>query len=449
MKRRTILLTMAITFVLTACAWGHPGGNAARNAANAYEPFLTVDNVDELELAWQATRGGSEPIITDKYIYTLSNDFIYAYAAAGPASPEGPSRCIGTQPYCTAVWFAHVDHPSAGLALSGGRLFTVGYVAGVQSLLVFDADPASCPATENGCEPLRTVALPQGAVSGASMAVADGRVYLGLWTQTFPGNPVVVAYDERGVTNCTPGPPQTCQPLFQADSGSVTVGTLPYLAVAAGRLFVPPGGRVFDAAGTTACANGVCSPLYRLTTTANMSAFGTTVFAAEGNVLKAFDATGTIGCSGIVRTCQPMWTGALSGTAAVGQPPTVSNGKVLVRLDGPTIESPAVEAFDAAGVEGCSGSPVVCQPLWGVNRADVTGAPGVLSATQSLFFIVGGSLQGFDLAGTRSCGGVPKRCTALSSVEAIGGSFSTLPAVAFGRVAISDGGGLKVFARPG
>lgn len=70
----TIAVLTAIGLVLTACAWGHPGGNAARNAANAYEPFLTVDNVDELELAWQATRGGSEPIITDKYIYTLSDD---------------------------------------------------------------------------------------------------------------------------------------------------------------------------------------------------------------------------------------------------------------------------------------------------------------------------------------------------------------------------------------
>lgn len=350
------------------------------------------------------------------------------------------------------MWFAHLDYPTGGLALSGGRLFTVGYVAGDQRLVVFDADPASCPPTENGCEPLWTGELPPRAVSGASMAMADGRVYVSTWTEIFPGNPVIVAFDEHGVTNCTPGPPHTCRPLFQADSGSVTVGTLPYLTVTAGRLFVPPAGRVFDASGATGCANGVCNPLFRLTTTANVSGFGTTVYAAEGNVLKAFDATGTIGCSGIVRTCQPKWTGALSGTAATGQPPTVSNGRVLVRLDGPTIDNPAVEAFDAAGVEGCGGSPLVCQPLWGVNRADVTGAPGapgVLSATPSLFFIVGGSLQGFDLAGNRNCGGEPKRCTALSSVEAIGGSFSSLPAVAFGRVAISESGGLKVYARPG
>lgn len=107
-----------------------------------------------------------------------------------------------------------------------------------------------------------------------------------------------------------------------------------------------------------------------------------------------------------------------------------------------------VEAFDAAGVQGCGGSPVVCQPLWGINRADATGAPGVLSATPSLYLVVGGSLQAFDLAGNRNCAGVPKRCTALTSVPAIDGS-STVPAVAFGRVAVADGLGLKVFARPG
>jgi len=80
---------------------------------------------------------------------------------------------------------------------------------------------------------------------------------------------------------------------------------------------------------------------------------GSRVFVASSTGLAAFDAGGVEGCSGSPKTCAPLWTA----------PGFANNlfvlGGVLVRSGGS-----GIEAFDPAGATNCSGAPRVCQPLW-------------------------------------------------------------------------------------
>jgi Bacterial Ig domain/PQQ-like domain len=107
-------------------------------------------------------------------------------------------------------------------------------------------------------------------------------------------------------------------------------------------------------------------------------------------------------------------------------------------------------AFDAAGTINCSGSPKTCAPLWTalifedrVVESSPAVANGVVYATATDFF--GGSvtrLYAFDAAGSINCSGNPKTCQSLW-VSQVGGSFSS-PAVSHGAVYV--GGDSKLYA---
>ena len=81
----------------------------------------------------------------------------------------------------------------------------------------------------------------------------------------------------------------------------------------------------------------------------------------EGS-MQVYDAAGVTGCSGSPKVCQPLWSYVpVSGSA----PPTIANGVVYV-ASGPTEEPTPlrIRAFDATGTVNCSGTPKVCAPLW-------------------------------------------------------------------------------------
>ncbi len=464
---RIFTVAIAVAFVATACAWGQAGGNAARNRANPFEPGLTLDNVGNLQLAWQANGLRSEPVMTDKYLYSTTLDgYLNAYAAGGPASAEGASRCTGSPVVCTPVWFSRVSQytPGAEIVVDGDQVFVSAFTDGQWSLVALDANPMSCPDTTSGCAPSWTghLAGPSGLPTPYAMAVADGRVYVLHLPSAGGGNAFVVAFDERGVMNCTVGPPRSCTPLFRVDVGS-NPGIVPPMAGAAGRIIISrigPQTLVFDAAGQSGCSNGICTALYGLSAPWDVSVSGTTAYSASAGTLMAFDATGATGCAGTPRVCQPKWTGTLPSGLEFADPPTVSNGKVLVAQTAFRFTEAGIVAFDAAGTQGCTGSPAVCQPLWSVNWLETSGEMNHISATPTLAIVSGWTnrsfapftvqtLKTFDLAGNRNCTATPKLCTALSTLAAGNDQYSEIPAVAFGRVAVRDLAGIKVFAIPG
>ena len=87
---------------------------------------------------------------------------------------------------------------------------------------------------------------------------------------------------------------------------------------------------------------------------------GIVYVGSDDGKLDAYDATGTTGCTGTPKTCQPLWT-ATTGTpvGALDATPAVANGVVLVDLG-----DRQLHAYDAAGTTGCIGTPRTCRPLW-------------------------------------------------------------------------------------
>jgi hypothetical protein len=463
---RTIALAAALGLVTTACAWGQVGGNAGRNSANPFETVLTPDNVGDVAPRWRAdnaTQAGNQPVMDARYVFTAGLGSLNAYAIDGPASPAGASRCSGTPVVCAPVWSASIPTVSVSSpAVSGDTVFAGAAIEGQWVLYAFAAGATSCP---GGCLPKWTATFATAddePRTTASIAVDGGRVFVATPPVTDSDLGHVTAFDERGVTGCSAGPPRRCSPLFSVET-TVSFAAAPVIAVASGRLFVESvdATSVFDAAGVQGCSAGACAPLYRLATgsAAGVVVSGTTGYAVIGRTqLAAFDATGAVGCTGSPRTCAPRWTAPLAAPQR-GHEIAVSNGKVVVAEAGDPPNGLALEAFDAAGQQGCGGAPVVCTARWSATRAAVPGDVLRLAATPTLLFVGGWTvipsnpvilrqhLTAFDVAGTRNCSGAPVRCTSLSTDEfGTDHGFDGL-AVAFGRVAMTDTlGHLKVFA---
>ena len=80
------------------------------------------------------------------------------------------------------------------------------------------------------------------------------------------------------------------------------------------------------------------------------------VGTADGH-LEVFDADGGDGCSGTPVMCTPLWSADDDPGVAMNAP-TIANGVVyMVSVNGD------VDMLDAAGVVGCRGTPTVCHRI--------------------------------------------------------------------------------------
>jgi hypothetical protein len=136
----------------------------------------------------------------------------------------------------------------------------------------------------------------------------------------------------------------------------------------------------FDAGGVTNCSGTVCSPLWSATLTdppeGSSPAVGNGIVYAAGAEVEAFDAAGKTDCAGAPKVCMPMWT---YHDGVLGSSPVLANGLVYVgstsNADGTQF---GVVAFDAGGVNGCTGAPKVCTALWtGATGTPVAGTPAI------------------------------------------------------------------------
>jgi hypothetical protein len=164
--------------------------------------------------------------------------------------------------------------------------------------------------------------------------------------------------------------------------------------------------------------------------------------------LHAFDATGGAGCTGSPIVCSPLW----SSSTAAGRSLTVDSGKVYA------VGMSGLNVYDAAGVTGCSGSPKVCGPLWttGTFVFIGPGAPAVVNGvvyvtgTRPLLPLPGGAyVIAYDARGSTNCtAGV---CSPLwSSTAAPTDLLYQAPlAVANGMVYAAEGTGVAGFDASG
>ena len=193
----------------------------------------------------------------------------------------------------------------------------------------------------------------------------------------------------------------------------------------------------FDAVGNTDCSGGTCQPLWTAplgSGSAGADTGGSSPAVVNGvvyvgrssNGLEAFDAAGVTNCSGTPKTCAPLWSVSVGpvGTSS----PIVANGVVYI---GSTDDN--LYAFDAAGKTNCSGSPTICRPLWSGNTGGAIGAAPAVSNGVAYIGSTDDDLYAFDATGVTNCSGTPTTCSPLWSATTAG-PIDVSPAVANGVV---------------
>jgi hypothetical protein len=159
-----------------------------------------------------------------------------------------------------------------------------------------------------------------------------------------------------------------------------------------------------------------------------LSTAGGSLFAASGSKLHAFDSTLATGCSASApRTCGTRWTATPSSPVAAT--PVIAAGKVFVNTaNGAFPVTSGLEAFDAAGIEGCNQTTHVCKRLW-QTAIDADHPTLIASASANLLVVSGSPLVGpgpldvgqvlrfYDVNGTVDCAGSPRTCTPVGSIE--------------------------------
>jgi PQQ-like domain len=219
----------------------------------------------------------------------------------------------------------------------------------------------------------------------------------------------------------------------------------------------------FDATGARGCSAtpAACTPLWTAPTAnfAGMTIADGDVFVTDGEGIQALSATGTRGCSGSPKVCVSLWaTSTHTATGPAFQPgrgsPVVANGVLYVPGYGDGLPASTggalVAAFDAAGTSGCSGTPTVCVPLWTTTTLPVSsGNSGSPTVAGGVLYIANGTLYAFDAAGSDGCTGTPKICAPTWTAVTPGSPTGSPPAVAGGMVYVGTSAGLDAFDASG
>ena len=273
----------------------------------------------------------------------------------------------------------------------------------------------------------------QAGLNGSSPVVVKGVVYI-------VSGATLYAFSTSPAPSCA-GAVQACAPLWTArlaspsESSPAVVNNVVYVAANASpttshNLYA------FDALGVTHCSGipKLCAPLW----TAIVGSYqpnapvvaGGVVYIASGfdAKLDAFDAAGNLGCSGSPKTCVPLWTGS-TGDGVLGSPAVTGGKAYLASGNG------LVSVFDAAGNVACSGTPKTCAPLWTATVGPmVLGTPAVANGTLYISS-TDNRLWAFDASGTNGCSGTPRTCAPLWTTASIPDAYTnpnTSPAVANG-----------------
>ena len=291
--------------------------------------------------------GPGIPAVAGGVAYVAHGRFDDGVLSAFDAAGTG---CSGSPPTCQPLWTTRLG---AGFVapptVAGGIVYVTGINDFANVLFAFDATgQQGCTGTPTVCAPLWTATFgprtPFGDPGARSPTVASGRVFV-----SGAGHTVYV-FDAAGQQNCD-GTPKECSELWTAavplacDAPYIVCG-ISAPAVARGVLYV------------TGREGGFTGGLF------------------------AFDANGTSSCSESPKQCSPLWT---SNTAATRYPPAIGDGAVYTVAFSPS-GIYRLRAFDATGTQGCTGTPKICEPLWTSTTEGFTGAP---TAANGVVYAVG------------------------------------------------------------
>jgi outer membrane protein assembly factor BamB len=354
---------------LVATNWAQFHFSPTNSGFNPYENVISPANVPGLKLAWTNNSAGpigSSPAVASGVLYVGTQfNGLLAFSAAG-------TGCSGSPVTCNPLWTGTIPAQAVtSPAVAGGVVYVT---AGDGELYAFRA--AGCGAA--ACNPLWTGAIMSNSQSAPT--VAGGVVYVTSGSSLY-------AFRAAGCGAAT------CNPLWTGTGGSgVEGGSVP--AVSGGKVYVAAykGVAAFSAAG---CGAATCNPLWTGATNiggiSSPAVANGVAYVGTAGGLAAYRAAG---CG--AAACNPLWTFAPSGFQIVATP-AVANGVVYVPDAGGTLyavstagallwtaasvtgsdppavadgvvyaaaSSGALYAFSAAGITGCSGSPLVCTPLW-------------------------------------------------------------------------------------
>lgn len=448
------LLAVLGLVLVSACTWPMDRYGPGRTGHNPFERAVGTANVADLEPAFSGTLDWPDDVVPSvvvvkEHAFVAHTDRrLYAFSSTGDAG------CLGAPAVCDPLWTATIAGPVWSTPAVAGDVVYVATEDG--TLAAFSAlGTTGCSGSPTVCSPLWTASTGD---SVSSPLVVGGVVYL------TAGDHILYAFDAAGQSGCG-GTPRVCQPLWTAPLQSFGDPTPP--AFADGTVFVTSGEHLyaFDADGVTNCSNGTCAPLWTATPECTGGTGcsingpvveGGTVFVGSDHTdefqsrggLDAYDAAGQVNCSGVPRSCEPLWS-AVTRTQLGSL--AVANGAVYLidsRYDffHPTLETRLV-AFDAAGTTNCVGAPAACSPLWSAPLGN--GALGSPSVANGVVYVAsGGAILAFDAEGLIGCSGAPIGCAPLWTSDPLVGVVRGSPTVVNGRLYIGERGALRVFALP-
>ncbi len=458
-------MLVVLAVLAAGCDWSHYRGGPTL-AGVAIESTLGVGNVASLGERWRGKGPDAglfdSPVVTGGRVYT--SQAVY--------DVNGGASCVGTPKACDPLWTLPAASVLAPTTVAGGRQYRVPRSTGQGTLSAFDAAGIEgCSGVPKVCQPVRSWKhvfreVSDDVLSMTAPVVAGSTLYGAGFAQG-------VVADLSSDAGCT-GAPAVCPVAWSAIGQSQSVGVGPFgaAAVANGTLYLTganaPGGQLraglyaFDAAGVEGCSGSPRACTARWTGDLGVpldvgTAEGSTAPVVDGVVyvvaswetgppppgqtnatgaakVVAFDAAGVQGCGGSPRVCQPLWSAPLAGNAGnVWTAPAVAAGRLYV----PTESGVAV--FDAKGVTGCSGSPKVCAPVATMSFGSAVGTRGGVTIANGVAYVgARDGLYAFDAYLSQGCGGTPLVCQPL--VHALGGTNVTTPAVIAGQVhVLSDG----------
>lgn len=301
------LAVVAVGFLTSGCDWLQLGANSGHAGDNSFDTTITPDNVSTLTAHFSAADGTTGAVTPQAVV----NGVLYASDASGleAYSATGAGGCSGSPATCGPQWSYATGSVNGNIAVNNG----IVYVSTAASLEAFDAaGHTNCSGSPTVCQPLWTAS---GAFSTPTLS--NGNVYV-----TASGT--LDVFDAAGQRNCT-GTPTLCTPLW---TGQVSGATIVWpVTVSAGIAYM---------------------------------------YAYNSGGLVAMDATGSRNCSGTPKVCAPLWYYSLQYLPE--DDPIVLGSTLYVAIGGIAQfgqVNGGLEAFDANGVTGCSGSPTIhCNPLW-------------------------------------------------------------------------------------
>ncbi|MFN8041202.1 MAG: PQQ-binding-like beta-propeller repeat protein [Acidimicrobiales bacterium] len=473
-RRRIVLVVSVVLLVAAGCDWSHYRGGPTL-AGVAAESTIGLGNVATLTERWRGN--GPDAGAFDSPVATGGK----VYEGQAVFDAAGGSACTGTPKVCAPLWTLPADLVMAPTTVAGGKQYRVPKGNSTSATLSeFDAAGVDgCSGSPKVCQPLRSWKhIFREASDNVQSFTAPVVVGTTLYGAGY-GQGVVV--DLSSGAGCT-GSPSICPVTWSAvgQSSVVRVGPVGAAAVANGTLYLQGANAVggtlvaglyaFDAAGVEGCSGVPKQCLARWTGDLGVpldksTSTGATPPVVDGVVyavaswqtaapppgqfigtgvakVVVFDAAGVQGCAGTPKVCQPLWTAPLTGNAErVWTAPAVAGGRLYVPTES------GVSVFDAKGVAGCTGTPKVCSPIATMSFGSAAGTRGGVTIANGVAYV--GSMDGlfaFDANLSQGCSGAPLVCQPVLHVLA--GTNVTTPAVVAGQVHVLSNGQVVTFGLP-